>query len=353
MAPEEVRPHGAADGVARVLREHQPVERPARERPGGGDVDRRTERHDSRVDRHAATCCQRHAERADRPGQAGGQLAEKHVARVVVEQLRQLVGVCASPCLDALHRGFLQRQLAALYQVPADRAIGEAVVIGVTDAQRLSVVERDATRALDLQEEELDRVLHPRDFPAGERRASLPDLRAIVIGHDAPAVDTPSQPQTLKLGICLGQVDFQEIVGHAIDGVAIARSGPAAAAELRLVVSRDQPLVAAVGAQQLEGREVHLEKTPRRLAVRAAHARGYGADVLPRSRFSERAAARLERRPRLPRVLRLPFRKIAPGCLAQRTRLADRRRPDGWSLPGRDRGQGRLRRKGLAARERE
>ena len=80
------------------------------------------------------------------------------------------------PCIDACS----SVQLAAVDQVAAERAVGMAVLVGKADADALAVVELDLARALDLQEEELDRIGDPGDHRRAEVRAARVDLRARV-----------------------------------------------------------------------------------------------------------------------------------------------------------------------------
>ena len=49
-APEEIGAHRAADRAARVLRHHQPLERPRRQRIGRREEHRRAERNRARID---------------------------------------------------------------------------------------------------------------------------------------------------------------------------------------------------------------------------------------------------------------------------------------------------------------
>jgi hypothetical protein len=67
------------------------------------------------------------------------------------------------------------------------RDVVAPVLPGVADADHLAFGADQPARALDLQEEELDRVRRPGDLePAPGERAVL-DLRAVVIGHEAAA----------------------------------------------------------------------------------------------------------------------------------------------------------------------
>ena len=79
----------------------------------------------------------------------------------------------------ALHRGAARRKDAALAQQPPDRDIFAAVLIVVADAHDASVGQSDPARALDLEEEQFDRVGRPGEFqPLAGERAVL-DLGAV------------------------------------------------------------------------------------------------------------------------------------------------------------------------------
>jgi hypothetical protein len=85
---------------------------------------------------------QRHAERSEwtidlrfeRAGRGRGYLAEEHVARILVEERTELLGIAAPPFADSLHRCALERQLAAIDENAPDRAIRVAVLVGIPDA---------------------------------------------------------------------------------------------------------------------------------------------------------------------------------------------------------------------------
>ena len=66
-APEEIGARRAANGAARVLRQHQARERNIRERLGRGQKNGRAERYVTRVDGNAPARRQRYAQSALRP----------------------------------------------------------------------------------------------------------------------------------------------------------------------------------------------------------------------------------------------------------------------------------------------
>src|SRR5690606_32399333 len=137
------------------------------------------------------------------------------VARVVIQHLAQLRGVALCPGLDALHRGTLRRQLAAIDQQAADRTIGVAVVVGEAYAQHAAALEFDAARTLDLQEKELNRILDPGDLAALDCGESGLDLGAFEIRHEAPSVETPTQPRLPGFDAESRQIEGEQIVRDA------------------------------------------------------------------------------------------------------------------------------------------
>ena len=118
----------------------------------------------------------RQAERAERP--RPGQLAEEDVAQVLAHQRAAAVGLGAHPGDDRLHRRPARRQDAALAQQPADGDIFAAVLVGIADAHDRAVGQPQPPGALDLEEEQVDRVGRPGDLqPLAGQRAVL-DLGA-------------------------------------------------------------------------------------------------------------------------------------------------------------------------------
>ena len=66
-APEEVRAHDPLDGPARVLREHEALQRRCAQRMRRRQEYRRPQRHMARIDGDAAPCAKWHTQRTDRP----------------------------------------------------------------------------------------------------------------------------------------------------------------------------------------------------------------------------------------------------------------------------------------------
>ena len=126
-----------------------------------------------------------------------------------------------------------------------------AVLVGIADAHHAAVGEPHAPRALDLQEERFDRIVDVRELlhPCDRRLAAL-DVGARPVRHDALALDAAAHALVLELGIELGQVDRQQIVGRARTAARDGAPSGAAAGEQRLVVAGDHPGVAAVGGRR-------------------------------------------------------------------------------------------------------
>ena len=81
--------------------------------------------------------------------------------------------MAAAPLADPLHRRPVGDSLAAVDQHAADRAVRVTVLVGVAHAHHAALGERDAARALDLQEEGLDRILDVAEHLVADRRRPL------------------------------------------------------------------------------------------------------------------------------------------------------------------------------------
>jgi len=118
---------------------------------------------------------------------------------------------------------------AAVDQCPADRPIRMAVLVRIADPDEATVPQLKATRALDLEEERIDRIVRPADDRPGCRAgcaarrlagAGLPafGLRAAVVRDDPLAVQTAAQPQALESGLHVREVDRQQVRRPAAQG---------------------------------------------------------------------------------------------------------------------------------------
>src|SRR5207245_10043917 len=226
------------------------------------EKNRRAERYEAPVHRHALLRHERHAERAAHPARIG-RLAKEHVARVHIERVLQLHRIRRRPALYALHRGLLERELAALHEVAAERAVGMAVLIGIREAYALAAFELELARALDLQEEKLDRVRGPADHRCAEAFPARFDLGAAVVRHEAPALEAAAQPEIPHLRCHGPEIDHEQVVGDAEHRDAIRRVAYAAASHNGLVIAGDDAGVASLGAHQRVRREGALKEATR------------------------------------------------------------------------------------------
>ena len=254
------------------MRRHQALQALLRERIGAGEIHRGAERHEAPVDREAVFRGQRNIERADR-AVGRGQFPEKDIARVVVERVLQLSGIRRGPRLDALHGRLLERHLAAVDEIAAERAVRVAVLVGEAGADALAAVELDLAGALHLQEEQLHRVGGPCDHRRRQRAVAPVDFPARVIRHEAAAFHPAAQAQVAQLRIDRGEVHHDEIVRYAEDRVAIHVAARPAAFDDRLVIAGDQAAVPRLGRGQRIRAEIRLEEFACRALVAGGHAR--------------------------------------------------------------------------------
>jgi hypothetical protein len=166
-----------------------------------------------------------------------------------------------------------QPQLALLHQPAADRQVGMAVLLGVADALVAAVGQLDASRALYLQEEQLDRIGDPEERLAGEGGRLRGEFRARPVGDHLAPVEAAAQAEILQLRIQLAQIDHQQVVGHAVDGVGERLAPLSAAAQQRLVIAGDEALARLVRVHHPPGAEARLEETAQRGILRRQRAR--------------------------------------------------------------------------------
>ena len=89
-----------------------------------------------------------------------------------------LRGCVAHPRPDRSHRHLVARDLPALDQQPSDRNIGQPVLAVVAEPDRPAVFQPNPSRALDLQEEGVDRIIDPEKFEAAAGKRAIFDLGA-------------------------------------------------------------------------------------------------------------------------------------------------------------------------------
>ena len=145
-------------------------------------------------------------------------------------------------------------------------------------------------------------------------------------GHEAASFETAAQPHVLQLRIKLAEIDHDEIVGNAIERVAIAAAGLAAPSKQRLVIPRDQTLVARLRARHPVRREVLLEEPARGVGRRAPCPRGDCARLAPELALLKRGAACEQRAPRFGDVVVAPSRQLAPRDATEHRHRRCRRR---------------------------
>ncbi len=167
--PEGVEAIGPTDRAAGVLRDPQAI---------GAGIVHALEQHRGRpTARSADSAAALTAGVTGRPsapsGPWPGQLMEEDVARILAHQRRPGVGIGVDPVADRLHRD-RRRNQAAIAQEPADRDIGAPVLRRKADPHDAAVGQPQPSRALDLEEEEVDRIGPPRRFRARARRARPP-----------------------------------------------------------------------------------------------------------------------------------------------------------------------------------
>ena len=126
-------------------------------------------------------------------------------------------------------------------------------------------------RALDLQEEELDRIRRPGDFEAAPGERAVLDLGALVIGDDDPVLEAAAARRPGRRGG--GGVDFDEVRRLAIDRHLVAGRARPRAGDLRLVIAGDEGLaVADLGpartAREAKSRPLRRRARPRPRAER-------------------------------------------------------------------------------------
>ena len=284
----EIGARRADDGRAGILRDRQAAERRRRL----GALDRQVALDEERravfvhaVDGDGAARRQRHALRADRlavVGEPGD--AEEHVGAVDGAHLRGFLGMRDHPRADALARYLLARHEIALDQRALDRVVGIAVVRIVADAQRRAVLEDHARRALDLDRDQVERILDPADLELlPVERAGL-DGAAIVVRHEIVALGAAADAAALvrERGRALLVAVGDQVTRPAIDRHGKFGTGRARAGDHRLVVAGHESLALAQ-ARDAHGLEILLEEGARGVGILRLERERLAADVGQRS----------------------------------------------------------------------
>ena len=144
----------------------------------------------------------------------------------------------AKPGDDALHGGLAGAEQAAVLHQLADADIFAAVLPGIADPHHSAVGQAQPARALDLEEEEVDRVGGPGDFEAAAGERPVLDLGALVIRDDDPVLEPAAARRSGGLGG--GGVDFDEVGRLAVDRHLIAGLAGARAGDLGLEIAGDE-----------------------------------------------------------------------------------------------------------------
>src|SRR6478609_3164031 len=301
----EIGARRADDRRAGVLRDRQAADRRIRLRA----LDRQVALDEERravfvhaVDRDGAAGRQWHALRADRlavVGEAGD--AEEHVGAVGGTRLRGFLRIRRRPRADALLREILARDQIALGQHALDRAVGVTVVRIVADAQRRAVLEDHARRALDLDRDQVERILDPADLELLAVECAGLDGAAVVIRHEivvlGAAADAPAlvRKRGRTLLVALGD----QVARPAINRHRKFRTGKARAGDDRFVITGHQTLALAQ-AGDAHGLKVLLEEGARGSGILRLERERLAADIrqgaedqsaLVAARLSARGAA--------------------------------------------------------------
>ena len=240
-----------------IRRRNFVVRRFAGDRQVGLDPEQRAVGMQVPIDRDRAAGRELHALGADRflmirqPGDA-----EEHIGLVHAPELAAAVRAGEHPLADAVHRHLFLGHLAAIDQDAADRQVAVAVVGVVVDAQHRAVLELDARRALDVDEEGVDRILEPADLQMPPVERAVLDLRAVVIEHALladPAVDLALVGEGTLLASCAP--GHEQIARTAMHRHGVFRGRNARAGDDRLVIAGEEALLLA-DLGDAEGQEI-------------------------------------------------------------------------------------------------
>ena len=218
-----------------------------------------------------------------------------------------------------VHRHVFARDDVALDQDAADRRVGMAVVRVVIDAQQRAVGQPHARRALDLDEQEIVRVLEITDLQIAGRERAVLDLRAVEIRRVFAARDAAHHAAAVGEALRLALAPHVDEVARAAVKRHLEVVGlDARAVDDRLVIAGEKA-VRIVDFRNTNRAEILLEKLARRLGRQRAGGACLAADLD-------------QRRINRPRVARhLGAADDADGSLPEMSR----RRPRGRRPPSR------------------
>src|SRR5262245_30719957 len=173
----------------------------------------------ARIGRDRAPRCQRHVQAAYR---LPFHEAKKNIPLVGIEQRLALHRMVIKIAFEALHRDLFQRHLSIVRENFADAAVGFAVARGVADSPEGTVSETQQARALDVQEKEFDRIIHPGDFiTLALEPAPALDLSAGEIRQPLIAVNPTHDFLDLPPGTNGRQFRVDQVRGLAVDWKAV------------------------------------------------------------------------------------------------------------------------------------
>ena len=197
------------------------------------------------------------------------------------------------PGADRLHGRGAGRQRTALDEHAPDRRIGVAGLGRVGEPDDASVGEPYAGRALDVDEEGVDRVGEPDQFQPAPLERAGGDRRAVGIFAEAVRGLAGEAHGRVDAGwrVCL--VEFDEIVRHRVERHRERRRAGQRPRNLRLVIAGEE--AASAGRHDLVRPECRLEEGAR-LPVRQRVGKRGGARQRGRKRRGVDAEGTLFRR---------------------------------------------------------
>src|SRR6056297_2147388 len=247
-AEKHIRPLRALDGRPGVLRDHQPTQRVT---PVLFHPDRRTQRGEGRIDGNRSHRRDRPVHRTQR-ALVGGNLADfakKDIGLIVVKQVFATHRVPAHPVLDHLGGNLVRLVDPAPDQFLSDGPVGVTVGPAIAHANDTPVGIADTPRSLNLEKEQLDRIVDPGN------------LESPTLHHAARQDVPPGQPGAPVV----------RLVRHAIKGKPVAVCPDRRAGQFRLEITGKQRIL-AVGDQNRA--EEQFEKLSRICRVEGQRAQG-------------------------------------------------------------------------------
>ena len=142
------------------------------------------------IDRNRAAGRQRYALRTDRLVLVGQlHLAKKNVGTILPPQFFGSVGILLHIFTDLLHRHLVFRNNAAVNEHATDRSVAVAVMRFVVQPHHRPVLDANARRTLNLDEQQIGLTFQPHNFKAAAGDCAIFDFGAVVIRHQFAAAD--------------------------------------------------------------------------------------------------------------------------------------------------------------------